>query len=754
MRNSHLLILLFLLSFCAPKLAVGQGAVLKGIVTDDTGLPLPGVNVVLSEISLGAATSLEGTYRIESIPAGTYELIVSAIGYRRFTRQLSLTDGEVRTEDVALNEIVLESTGVTVTASRREQRSSTAPVSLSIMTPRELESRNVYAIDEALRHVPGVQVKGNQVSIRGSTGYSYNVGSRVQFLLDGLPLLTPDSDGIPFEALPFDQIERIEVLKGPGSALYGSGALGGVVNVITRNFPNTPETSIRTFAGGYEPVKYESWRQQWSEGDEIRPFFGGSFTHAQKVSEKFGFWTNMHFRRDPGYTRLSERTSALGFTKLGWRPKSTIRFEVLASWLWRKKDDFIFWNAVWDALNPGILPNGNPAASDNVSSQIGLMPTFTQVINPKLYYSIKGRLFGIHLRPLNDDGTARSVSTDGTRGIRYGAEYQLNWTPRTNYFLTAGLSIDSNWAQSSFFGEDGNSSSTFLQPEGAAFVQWEQPLLGKLNLVAGGRFDVYAVSEAETITRLSPKLNLYYIASDNLTLRAAYGQGFRVPSLAERFANDEAFGITRNPDLRPEESISYEVGLRTLSRINDANEIQFDLAVFYNEYNNLIESGVNTDLGALWFRNVPDAQVRGIETSIDGAFYAGKLQTRVGYSYLDSETTRINPETRMEETVPLEFRPNHQFTFAIDIQPWKGFMAGVDLRYVSRPERHNADFGFIVTSAEVLTEARVLDARLGWQWPKFRVGLILRNALEYYYIERPARLAPPRNAILQLQAKL
>ena len=739
-----------------PVQAVAQeGAVLKGLVTDDGGLPIPGVNVLLRELNAGAATDIDGSYRIENIPAGTYEFVVSAIGYRRFTRQLSLTPGEVRTEDVALNEIVLESTGVTVTASRREQRSSTAPVSLSIMTPRELEQRNIYAIDEALRHIPGVQVKGNQVSIRGSTGYSYNVGSRVQFLLDGLPLLTPDSDGIPFEALPFDQIERIEVLKGPGSALYGSGALGGVINIITKSFPDTPETTVKTFAGGYEPVKFDTWLDEWDESGDVRPFFGGSFTHAQKVNDKLGFWANMHFRRDPGYTRLSERTSLLGFTKLGWSPKATTRLELLTSWLWRKKDDFIFWNGVWDALNPGILPNGNPAASDNVSSQFGLLPTFTKVINPKLYYSIKARLFGIHLRPLNDDGSARSVSTDGTRGFRYGAEYQLNWTPSSNQYLTAGFSIDSNWAQSSFFGDEvsGNSSS-FLQPEGAAFLQWEQPLFGRFNIVAGGRFDVYAISEAETITRFSPKLNAYYVANDNLTLRASYGQGFRVPSLAERFANDEAFGITSNPDIRPEESTSFEVGLRTLGRFGQGSEIQFDIAAFYNEYANLIESGVNTDLGALWFRNLPDAEIRGIETSIDGAFFSGKLQTRMGYSFLDSETQRINPTTGVEETVPLEFRPEHQFTFAIDVQPWRGLQAGADLRYVSRPERHNEDFGFIVTSAEILTEARVLDARLGWQWSQFRVGLILRNALEYYYLERPARLAPPRHVILQLQAKL
>ena len=85
--------------------------------------------------------------------------------------------------------------------------------------------------------------------------------------------------------------------------------------------------------------------------------------------------------------------------------------------------------------------------------------------------------------------------------------------------------------------------------------------MSRLNLVAGARFDLYSISEAETITRLSPKVNMYYVANDRLTLRAAYGQGFRVPSLAERFANDEDFGIASNPDIRPEESTSYEVGL-------------------------------------------------------------------------------------------------------------------------------------------------------------------------------------------------
>ena len=747
------LLFLFALSIVTNGVVSAQTASIRGVVNDESGQPLVGVNIILTELSIGAATDLDGQYVIENIPAGAHTLAASAIGFRRAELAITLSDGEARRQDFVMQEIILESSGVTVTASRREQLTSTAPVSLSVMTPRELESRNIYSLDDALRQVSGVQVKGNQISIRGSTGFSYNVGSRVQLLLDGLPLLTPDSDGVPFEALPFMQIERIEVLKGPGSALYGSGALGGVVNVITRDFPDTPETTFRTYGGAYEPVRYDTWLDDWPDGDQPRPFFGGSVSHAQKVSEKLGFWANVNYRNDIGYLRLNERQSILGFAKLGWRPKAATRFDLLTSWLWRKKDDYLFWNAAWDALNPGILPNGNAASSDNLSSQFGLMPTFTQVLSSKLYYSIKARLFGILLQPLDDEtGKPKSAKTNGTTGFRYGLETQLNWTPAADHYLTAGLSIDSNWARSSFFGEDGEFASAFLQPEGAAFLQWEQPLMDRLNLVAGARFDLYSISETETITRLSPKVNLYYVASDFLTVRAAYGHGFRVPSLAERFANDEDFGIASNPDIRPEESISYELGFRSLVRLNSRNELQIDIATFYNKYDNLIESGVNTDIGSLWFRNLPEAGIQGLETSVDAALWSGKISTRVGYTYLDSETPRLNDDTGLEEDVDLEFRPRHQFNAAFDIQPWKGLQAGADYRWISRPERFNSDFGVLVTSAEVLTETQVLDARLGWQWPRFRVAFILRNALEYYYLERPALLAPPRHALLQLQA--
>ena len=163
------------------------------------------------------------------------------IGFAASVQSVTLAEPELVLPDIVLAQEVLETDGVVVIANRREQDVLTVPVSVAVMAPEELAVRNILSLDDALRQFSGVHVQGNQVSVRGSSGFAYNVGSRVLLLLDGLPLLSPDTDGIPFESLPFAQIARIEVLKGPGSALYGGGALGGVINVVTRRFADSPK---------------------------------------------------------------------------------------------------------------------------------------------------------------------------------------------------------------------------------------------------------------------------------------------------------------------------------------------------------------------------------------------------------------------------------------------------------------------------------------------------------------------------------
>ncbi|MBX2821886.1 MAG: TonB-dependent receptor [Rhodothermaceae bacterium] len=728
--------------------AFGQAGSVAGEVLDEQGDPLIGANVFIEGLSLGAASDIDGRFSINGVPYGSYTLKVSMVGFESASQSISVGAPQATIAPIILKEEVLQSDEVVVIANRREQELISVPVSVAIMAPEELVNRNILSLDDALRQFSGVHVQGNQVSVRGSSGFAYNVGSRVLLLLDGLPLLSPDTDGIPFESLPFAQIERIEVLKGPGSALYGGGALGGVINVVTKRFSDTPETVIRGFAGAYEPVRYAEWRESWDEADDPRPLYGGTVSHSHQVSEKFGFWLNLDFREDASYMRLSEKTLFQGFTKLGWQFNASVRLDLLTSVLWRDKDDFLFWNGARDALQPGSLAiSGSDTPSgtnDNRSNRFSIMPSLTHVVDNTLFYQFKARLYGIGLRPIDSRGNPRSYS-DGTYGFRYGGEFQMNWNPSPHYYLTTGLSIDANTTHSSFF-ESADGDLIGSQPEGAAFIQWEQNLTSRLSLTAGLRYDYYSIDASDTVTKLSPKVNLAYAITPGLRLRAAYGEGFRIPSLGERFIEDrDFFPIIRNLDLIPEESTSYEVGLRNLLTFGDSStSLLFDVAFFWNEFDHLIETAFVPSRSAFQFVNLTSARIQGLESSIESTLFDDAVRLRVGYTYLDAED--------LDQDRPLSFRAKHQISSSIDATVWQRIMAGVDFRYLSRPESVNSDFALFVPDAETLIDTQVLDARLGYKAANWRAMFILRNALEYYYMERPALLAPPRHAIIQLEA--
>lgn len=723
------------------------GQTLSGHVRSEAGAPLPGVNVAVPGTARGAATDTDGRYRF-ALPPGTYRVVASAVGFRPDTLRVILTPGREATLDFTLTELVVRPGEVVVTAARRAELSLTAPVSLTVLSPRELAVRNVVSLDEALRYVPGVQMQGNQVTIRGASGFAFNTGSRVLLLLDGVPLLTPDSDGIPFDILPQAQIEQIEVLKGPGSALYGSGALGGVVQVRTRAYPDVPETVVRAFGGAYEPVRYALWRRAWADADTPRPLGGLTLSHARRFSDTAGLWVDLSYRADAGYLNRGARRLFTGFTRAGWQPAPGMRLDVLAGVLARRKDNFLFWNGGRDALNPGTLAfgssDGPTGSSDNQVTQFSLLPTFTHVLDGRLSYTIRPRLYAVLIRPIdNASGRVKPLSK-GTVGLRYGGEVQLDWSPHSEHHLTVGLTGDANVTRSSFFvTRDGN--ETGGQPQGALFAQWEAPLSAHLRLVAGLRYDGYRIDAAETVSRLSPKLSLAVLLGPRATLRLAFGQGFRVPSLAERFTdNQDFFPIVRNLGLRPEESTGVEVGLRGVVPLASGVGLHYDLALFHNTFDNLIEPRFVPAEQAFQFINLPDARIRGVEATLDLSLGGGVTHARAGYTFLDTDDRSTGE--------PLSFRPRHLFVAGLDAALPGPFEAGFDYRFATRPERLDTDFVRFVPDADLLVDTRVLDGWAGARWGRWRVALLVRNALDYYYLERPAFLAPPRHAILQVQA--
>ena len=721
---------------------------LKGVILSDDGSPIPSANVLVEGTNLGGSADANGQFEISKLPVGTIVFRISSIGFYSIRLTLVFSAAEKKEVEWILQEKVFESDEIVVTASRREQPALSVPVSVSILSAEDLSRRNVISLDDALRSISGVQVLDNQINIRGSSGFAYNTGSRVLLMLDGRPLLTADSDGIPLEALPSSEIQRIEVLKGPGSALYGSGALGGVINVITKEYPDTPTSSVRMFAGTWEPVRYKTWRQGWDHGDEYRPFWGLSASYSEKSSPKFGWWANLTFRRDSGYMELSGRDVFHSFVKTTWRPKPAYKVDVLLGLMAKQQDDFIFWASARDVLSPGRVSFGDPVdasaspngAPDNFVKQISFLPSFTHFLNAKWFYEIKGRVFGSLVQPI-DDGTGKLKKlSEGTTGFRYGAEGQLNWLPRAETRLVFGLSRDAITTRSSFFTTtDGDDLGG--QPEAAVFTHLEQELTEDLQLVGGLRFDHYKVDDATVETRLSPKLSLAYTWMRGQVVRLAWGHGFRVPSFAERFTDDREFlPIVRNLDLRPERSQSIEIGLR--GSIRAAGVFSWDFSAFHNTYSGFIEPRLVLAEQAFQFINLPSATIDGAEVQFEWQTLGERFKARVGYTYLDSK------EDASGEDLP--FRARHQVVTSVDARVWKMISSGLDFRFASEPERVESDFARFIPDAEITGDTRVLDLRLSATRGPFEAAIIVNNALEYYFVERPALLGSPRRYTFRL----
>lgn len=725
-----------------------------GVVTDRAGYPIPGAHVVVEGTGLGTACDAEGVFHLFGLPAGEHSLLVSAVGFER--RQVVVTTERAgpTVVNVELDEETLESDEVIVTAVRRPQATALVPVSVSVLTNDDLAARNVRALDEALRYVPGVQMAENQVNIRGSSGFSYNVGSRVLLLVDGVPMLGPETGGVPFDALPMPQVARIEVVKGPASALYGSGALGGVINVITREFPDDPETSVSVYGGVHDPVRHESWREKWPGATAYRGLGGISLTHARRTGRHAGGWLHASYRRDRGYLRLAADEVFQVYGKLGWDPTRRLKLQLLGGVSGRERDSFLYWGGIDDALNPGNLdllaPGGSDetGTNDNRSVQVSVLPSLRHVLSPTAFHSLRLRYFLVQIRPIDEFGRSRPLSS-GTSGFRFGGEWQIDWFPMDVGYFAAGISADANAARSGFF-RGGEGGYVVAQPELGAFAQFEREIGERVSVLVGLRLDAYQVDTTTTTSRLSPRLGASYVVGQGATLRASFGQGFRVPGIAERYIdNQDFFPFFPNFRLKPELSTGYEVGLRIQHGRPGEERISVDAALFWSDYERLVEPKFVTDPGSVGslrpgfqFVNLTRARIRGAELTAATRLPAD-VSVRVGYTFLDARD--------LGDDLPLAFRSRHLLKVSLDVPITRGLRLGADYRAASKPERVDSDFARFVRDADLMVQMHVLDARLAYSWSILALSLHVSNALDYYYVERPAYLAPPRQFMLQLR---
>ncbi len=722
-----------------------EAGTIRGVVLDaDTRQALEGANVVVRGTFLGAATDRHGAFKISGLSQGRYVVSISMVGYRPVQIE-NIAPGSLSADplEVFLQSAPIETEQIIVTASRREQDAREVPVSMAVVTAVTLAARNTVTLDDALRYVPGVNMIQDQVNIRGSSGYSRGVGSRVLLLLDGLPFLTGDTGEINWETLPVGEVDRIEIVKGAGSALYGSSALGGVINVLTRPLPDRPSFRFRLFSGVYDNPPFEEWR--WS--DKPRFNSGIIMGYADRIGSlqyllSVGRAVNESHKENDVYHRWTL------FTKAKYDVSEESSLSLVFNILRRTHGNFFWWKSLREPTSPADIQRDGSVESTRGNLSLG----FRQTVNERLFYVVKGMYFGNFWR----DDSAGHVNNVSASHIGQG-DVQVTYGISDANILTVGIAGNLDQVESNLFGR--HQGFGF-----AVYLQEEVRVVEGLQATAGVRYDVQKASVLPSEARLSPKLGLTWAVSAVSTLRGSLGTGFRYPSIGELFVssstNVSQLILLPNLNLRPETSVTAELGIST--KASDA--LEFDGAVFWNEFRNLIEPSVKiksvklaptdtaeSDRAVVEFDNVVKARIQGAEMGLKISWWKKILTTDVGY-------TVLWPEDVGEGTI-LKFRPRHMVHLSA-VWATGDLRCSVDYRFISRIDQIDDQLVVLapIVHGQFRVPIHVVDLRGSislsvWGMP-LQVGLNVSNALNYQYVELVGNLAAPRMFTISIEGNL
>jgi iron complex outermembrane receptor protein len=676
-----------------------------------------GVNIVISGTQYGVSTNANGGYKISNLEPGNYKIEFSAIGFeKRSFEDIIIKDRSIRL-DVKLKFTAIEWDEVLVTAGKYEQKKSDLPVSVEIISGTEFTEQNFSNLEDALRYVPGVNMTEDQISIRGSSGYSRGAGSRALLAIDGLTFYTGDTGETVWEMIPVTELQRVEIIKGAASSLYGSSAIGGVINGLTREISKRPLTTLNGFYGFYDKPHYDKW--DWS--GQLRPFNGLTLSHSNTFGN-FGFNVSLTRLEDLSYRQDDFFKKYIGFVKAAYNFSPSSSITLLANTFNKRSGNFLYWK---DSRNALIPPEAN--RNERIETDRYLFGIiYKSLLNNELYLNIRTSYYRNHFK---DTGTALNESTSNL----YRGEVQLTANISDKIILASGLEGNTSDVNSNLFG---NPNAYGIGVYSVADISFSFPLITSLGI----RYDYSILDSLSGSGAVSPKLGLNYKLLSNLIFRSSLGTGFRAPTLAEAFTSTSTSGITvkPNPDIKSESNLTFEFGINYLP----FNFLIFDLAVFQNEYYDMIEPGIDPADGLVVFQNVVRARIQGFEANSAIEFIPDQLKLTFNYTYMWARD--------LENSEALKYRPRHLFYSSFDFRKWN-FDFGIDFRFWSEVEKIDEeliDLG-IVTDGDLLVPAYITDFRAGYNFIStglpVRIFINFKNIFNYNYVELIGNIRKIRN---------
>ena len=772
---------------------------ISGVITDaNNNEVLIGANIIL-EAGGGTATDVFGKYTLKTV-VGAQKITFKYIGYEDIIKEIGLAEGEDKVINIALKSASEQLGTVVVSAGRFEQKIEEITVSMEVIKPSLIENKNTTQIETAMEQVPGVNITDGQANIRGGSGWSFGAGTRVLVMIDDMPLISGDAGQVQWKLIATENINQIEVIKGAASALYGSSALNGIINIRTA-FPSQKDID-KNKSPGYTKVnmhfglidKAKRDELNWN-GEKRRAFKGIEFLQAMKLNNlDLSLGGNIFL--DDGY-RMGEVTDRKRFNM-----NSTYKSKKIEGLSYGLNTNFLFQSTgsvlIWNGLDEAYIPLGGDATT--TSGDTYNIDPFATYIKGNNRHSLKTR----YLKVVNDNSTGEADSGQDNESEIFYSDYQWQKNlEKYNLRITTGTTNEIVYARSDLF--QGNNS----RKNHSLYTQLDKKW-NRLNISLGARYEHFSIDsetdhlvDGDTINHIAAgkpvfRTGINYQLAEHTYIRSSFGQGYRFPSMAELFisTNQSGLEIYPNPDLKAESGWSTEIGIK--QGLKFGNWMGYlDVAGFLMQYDDMMEftfgpwgDPVIEPLYGLGFKsvNVGETQISGIEFSVTGQ---GKVTQDItinilaGYTYMNpisldlnkvyatafDDTTEITYAISSSNTTILKYRYRHLAKIDAEIV-YKKLSLGSSVRYndfmqnidkVFTEPLINEGIPGVFDGIPGINDARekfkdgdiIIDARLGYQFnDMLRFGFIVNNLLNREYMTRPATMMPPRTFAMQLALKI
>ncbi len=612
------------LFLCLPALqGFSQSGTIQGKITDQNGNKVEAATVSLVGLKRGSITDTAGFYQIEDVAYGTWQLEVSFLGYRSYRIKVTVDKEWVAQDAVLTPEPENDLSEVVISGTMKEVSKLESPVPVEVYTSKFFKANPAPSIFESLQHVNGVRPQLNcNICNTGDIHINGLEGPYTMVLIDGMPIVSGLSTVYGLSGIPQSLIERVEVVKGPASTLYGSEAVGGLINIITKAPRTAPLVSADVFGTSWGEVNADL-AAKFKAGKKAQSLLGLNYFNYQHPVDK---------NRD-GFTDVTLQN----------------RISVFNKWSFTRSKDRIFSLA------------GRYVYEDRWGGEMNWSPKYRggdEVYGESIYTS-RWELFGIYQLPVREKILLQFSANGHDQNSVYGNMLyladqfvgfgQLTWFKTLGrHDLVSGITYrytyyDDNTPATAAGHDAGVNQPTHTRLPGV-FIQDEIAINANNKLLLGIRYDYNTVHGSI----LSPRLNYKWSSADRSnTLRVSAGNGYRVANVftEDHAALTGAREVVFINDLKPERS--WNGNLNFVKKIYaGSNLVSLDATAFYTYFTNKIIPDYDTDANKIIYDNLNGYAVsKGLSLNMDMVFPFG-LKILAGATAMDVYNTEEGEKQR------------------------------------------------------------------------------------------------------------